>query len=158
MEHSKLISTIIAQFKIAYPYYFKDLTNEEFIGLIGMYQEYLSEYNELTLNSAVKSIIKKNKFMPTIKELIDECDACKTYRRNAVLEVMLKDGYFKRSSYGELDGNQEVRNYEKALMWLEKGVIPDWLLKDMKEYGYLEDKVLLTNNNSSLLELKGASL
>ena len=29
MEQSKLISMIIVKFKIAYPYYFKDLTDEE---------------------------------------------------------------------------------------------------------------------------------
>ena len=63
MEQSKSISSIIAKLKIAYPYYFKELNEEELVGMIGIYQELLSGYNELTLNNAVISIISKNKYM-----------------------------------------------------------------------------------------------
>lgn len=72
MEPSKLISVIIAKFKVAYPYYFKDLTNEEFIGLISMYQEELGNCNPIALLKTVKSIIRNNKFMPTLADIIDE--------------------------------------------------------------------------------------
>ena len=92
MEQSKLISSAIARLKIAYPYYFKELKTEELVGLINMYQEELGIYNETTLINAIKSIIRKNKFMPTLKEIIDECELCKTYQKNIVIEKMIKAG------------------------------------------------------------------
>ena len=154
MEQSKLISILIAKFKVAYPYYFKELTDEEFLGLISMYQEELAGYNKLTISSAVKSIIRKNKFMPTLKELIDECEQSKIFRSNAILEIMKNDGYFERG-IKRLSPQQATRNYEKALNWLENGVIPHWLLEDMEEYGYVQDKLLLSQNNCNYIEMKG---
>lgn len=135
MEHSKLISGMIAKFKIAYPYYFKDLKNEELIGMISMFQEELSGYNELTISNATKSIIRNNKFMPTLKEIIDECEKAKTYKTNAVIEKMIKAGYFK-----------DPREIDKTYKFIEEGIIPDWLVKDMKKYGYEEEKSLEYNN------------
>lgn len=150
MEKSKLISSVIAKLKIAYPYYFKDLKTEELAGMISMYQEFLSGYNELTINGAVKSIISKNKYMPSINELIDECENCKTSHGNLILNKMNNDGYFNRG-FSRLDDIHANRNYEKALMWVEKGIIPPWLLDDMKKYGYVEDQKLITNMNSNLI-------
>ena len=132
MEHSKLISGMIAKFKIAYPYYFKDLKNEELIGMISMFQEELSGYNELTISNATKSIIRKNKFMPTLKEIIDECENVRTYKINVIIEKMKKAGYFK-----------DPREIDK---FIEEGIIPDWLIEDMKKYGYEEEKSLGYNN------------
>lgn len=155
MEQSKLISVIIARLKIAYPYYFKDLTMEELAGLVSMYQEELGIYNELTLMDAIKSIIRKNKFMPTIKEIIDECENLKSYKKNIIIEKMRANGYFKRCVVGELDDDQAFRNYEKALMWLEEGIIPTWLLEDMRKYGYVDENSLITKSNSGLLNYGG---
>ena len=135
MEHSKLISGMIAKFKIAYPYYFKDLKNEELIGMISMFQEELSGYNELTISNATKSIIRNNKFMPTLKEIIDECEKAKTYKTNAVIKKMIKAGYFK-----------DPREIDKTYKFIEEGIIPDWLVEDMKKYGYEEEKSLEYNN------------
>lgn len=154
MEHQKLISMVIAKFKIAYPYYFKELSDEEFFGLIAMYQEELSNYNELTLARAVKTIIRTRKFMPTLTELIEECENSKSYRGNEILLRMKEDGYFKRGVI-ELDEVHATKNYEKALMFMAKGIIPSWLLEDMKKYGYIEDKPLLENVNTNLIGIKG---
>lgn len=135
MEHSKLISGMIAKFKIAYPYYFKDLKNEELIGMISMFQEELNGYNELTISNATKSIIRKNKFMPTLKEIIDECENVRTYKINVIIEKMKKAGYFK-----------DPREIDKTYKFIEEGIIPDWLIEDMKKYGYEEEKSLGYNN------------
>lgn len=140
MEQSKLISMIIVKFKIAYPYYFKDLTDEELAGLIAMYQEELSCYNELTLVSAVKSIIRKNKFMPALNELLEECELCKTTQKNIVIEKMIKAGYFKDS-----------REIEKTYHFLEEGIIPKWLMEDMKKYGYEDGRNLISTNSNKML-------
>lgn len=154
MEQSKL-SNVIAKLKIAYPYYFKELNNVELAGMISMYQEFLSDYNEITLNNAIKSIITKSKYMPSISELINECETTKTFRYNVILDTMLKDGYFKKGAYAVfgLDSEHETRNYEKALMWVEKNNIPVWLLEDMNKYLYVEDRKALGANNFKQLGL-----
>ncbi len=72
MEQSKLISIVIAKFKIAYSYYFKDLTDEEFLGLVSLYQEELGIFHPIALLNAIKVIIRNNKFMPTLADIIDE--------------------------------------------------------------------------------------
>lgn len=71
METSKLVSVMIANLKVAYPYYFKDLTDEEFVGLISLYQEMFANLNENAIMIAIKKIIKKNKYMPSISEILD---------------------------------------------------------------------------------------
>ena len=148
MEQSKLISGVIAKLRIAYPYYFKDLDEDMLMGLIKMYQD---------------EIIRTSKFMPTIAEILEKCNGqAKTYTFD-ILKIMQEDGYFKRGALGELDDNQAIKNYEKATMWLSKGIIPNWLLKDMQKYGYkvntlLPDKgeerkeVGVRNENIRLLE------
>lgn len=140
MEQSKLVSTIIAKFKIAYPYYFKDLTLEELAGLVSMYQEELSVYSELILSIAVKSIIRKNKFMPTLKEIIDACELCRVTQKNITIEKMIKAGYFKDS-----------REIDKAYKFVEEGIIPKWLLEDMKKYGYEDGHNLISADSNKML-------
>lgn len=76
MEQSKLISVVIAKFKIAYPYFFKDLTDEEFICLVSMYQEELGNCTPTVLFNAIRTIIRNNKFMPTLADIIDEYKKC----------------------------------------------------------------------------------
>lgn len=144
MEQSKLISGVIAKLKVAYPYYFKELTDEEFVGLLSMYQEELSMYSESTLLTAVKNIIRRSKFFPTLKELLDECEGCKSHKRSLVIERMKQAGYFHNE-----------REIEKTYHFLEEGIIPDWLLADMKKYGYEEDNLLI-NKETKLLEVNNA--
>lgn len=137
METSNLISSVILKLKLAYPSYFNKLTDEELIALAQMYKDELSGYNEKTLNIAIKNLIRTSKYMPSLNEIIQECDSNKTHNANTILERMKKDGYFK--SANELD---------KAYMWLAKGIIPTWLKEDMKAY----QQGLLTSN-TRLIEM-----
>ena len=123
METSNLISSVILKLKLAYPSYFNKLTDEELIALAQMYKDELSSYNEKTLNIAIKNLIRTSKYMPSLNEIIQECESNKTHNANTIIERMKKDGYFKSAS--ELD---------KAYMWLAKGIIPTWLKEDMKAY------------------------
>jgi hypothetical protein len=137
MEKSNLISSIILKLKLAYPSYFNKLTDEELIALAQMYKDELSKYNEKTLNIAIKNAIRSYKYMPSLNEIIEECESNKTHNANTIIERMKKDGYFKSPS--ELD---------KVYMWLAKGIIPSWLREDMKNY----QQGLLTNN-TRLIEM-----
>lgn len=152
MEQSKLISGVIAKLRIAYPYYFKELDEDMLLGLIKMYQDQITGYTPEIVLKAIDEIIRTSKFMPTIAEILDKCDGqAKTYTFD-ILKVMQEDGYFKRGAYGDLGENQAIRNYEKATMWLSKGIIPEWLLEDMKKYGY-KVNILLPDKGNEIKEV-----
>lgn len=141
MEQSKLISAVIARFKIAYPYYFDKLEEEEMLGLISIYQEELADYSPEVVIVATKNIIRKSKYMPTIKEFLDECEAKKYKDKTAVLNFMLEKGYFKTTS-----------EFEKATRFIEKNIIPHWLMEDMYEYSRLMKQEMLDNKAKMLLK------
>ena len=123
MEKSKLISVFIAKLKMAFPNYFKVLSNQQMLDLIALYQDMLGGYNEQILDKVAKDIIKTRKYMPSIAEIVELCDNTKIEVRNDIVEKMKEDGYFK--SPNELD---------KIYMWLEEGIIPEWFKKDMMTY------------------------
>lgn len=141
MERSKLISILIAKLKVAYPYYFKNLNNEEFLQMTKMYQEELKIYDVNTMDLVIKNIIKNYDFMPSLKEVIDEFDKIRLDRKYDVIEKMKEDGYFK--SPKELD---------KIYKFLEDGIIPSWFLEDMKKYGYQDE---LEYSKNKLLNQEG---
>ena len=70
----------------------------------------------------------------------------KTLNTGDVVEFYLiktKDGYFNNGTYGDLSDEQANRNFDKALSWLEKGIIPSFLKEDMEAY-------ILTNNDKQM--------
>lgn len=140
MENKKVISSLIAKFKIAYPYYFEKLTDEEFVGLLALYNDQLSMYSPEALENTFNTIVRRSKFMPTIQEIIEECEKYKTNKKLYIVEVMKKAGYFKADC-----------EIEKTIHFIEENNIPEWLLNDMKKYGYNEDN-LLTTSVTKLLE------
>lgn len=71
MEQSKLVSIVIAKLKVAYPYYFEKLSDEEFLGMIALYQEHFNNFNSSALLLAINKIIHNCKFMPTVAEIIE---------------------------------------------------------------------------------------
>lgn len=123
MEQFKKISSFIATLKVAYPKYFNDLQNEDFITMTNMYEDMLCNYNEENLKEAARTIIKTKKYMPSIKEILEVCDETKVYKRNEIIELMIKENYFK-----------DEHEIEKAYMWVEEDNIPNWFKEDMKKY------------------------
>lgn len=146
MEQSEL-SKIVATLKIAYPGHFRDLTAVDIVGMVNLLGNQLEGYSYDVVNKAVNNIIGKSKFMPSISDIKDECVLCIDRYEMDLLKRMYDDGYFHKG-YKELDNEQASRNYEKANMWVSKGIIPEWLLKDMMEYGY---KPMLKHQEQILL-------
>lgn len=144
MEQSKSISKALMKLKIAYQYYFKDMPSDEFIGLISIYKDALSDYNDITIEAAINQIIKTNKYMPSVAEVIEECNKSLCYKSNQIIQRMYDSGYF----HINVTDDQAKLNYQKALMFVEKGIVPNWLLNDMKEY----EENLLSNQSSKMLE------
>lgn len=139
MKQSKLVSSIIAKLKIAYPYYFKDLTDEEFVGLVSMYQEQIIGYRPEIIMKSVNNIISKSKFMPTVAEILENCKFCESGFKNEIIKKMIANGYFK-----------DPREIDKIYKFMQDGIIPKWLLEDMKRYGYVEYEAL---SNTELKQL-----
>lgn len=132
MEESEL-SKLILKFKIAYPQFFRDMTKEDILGLIAMYKEQLNGYSYNLVSKAVDKIISKNKYMPSMAEIIDECNSVNVNYLLNIVKVMYDDGYFHRG-VERLSDDQANRNYDKTIDWLEKGIIPSFLKADMEEY------------------------
>lgn len=142
MEQSKLISVIIANFKVAYPYYFTKLSDEEFLGLVGIYQECFGKFNGNALMRAVKKIFKKEKFMPTIADIIE------VYKKEA--------RYYFIELVNESNIDEEDKRYLTSMAdWYSlQEEFPDEFMQRINE---LDSKKLSTSNNLQI-ENKSRSL
>lgn len=115
-------SKIANAMKVAYPYYFKDLSQEDSTMFLQLYYNKLKKYRYEIVAKAVDNIITTHNFMPTLAEVINECDKeCKIYYKD-ILQQMYSKGYFKSDE-----------EYGKAVMWLleDKPLIPNWLEQDI---------------------------
>lgn len=120
--------------------YSKEYTKEE----IEVWYTFFKDYILNSMKSAIKKIVAISKYPPSISELLD---AIKDNNKNNIYEVigrMKDDGYFKKGSYGELSDEQALRNYEKILAWVDKGIIPEWFQEDMKDY-MTDNKITTTD-------------
>lgn len=102
--------------------------------------DFLREYNYQTFVEAVKSIIRKSKFLPKITELLEECEKYKEHTKFEVLEFMKSKGYFKATS-----------EYEKAIKYLETNVIPEWFRNDLNEHYKMMQQVKLEHKETLLI-------
>lgn len=85
--------------------------------------DFLKDYSYETFISAIKSIIRTSKFLPKITELLEECEKHKEQVKHEVVEFMKSQGYFK-----------DIREYEKATLFMERGIVPEWLQNDINRY------------------------
>ena len=60
------------------------------------------------------------------------------------IEKMIKAGYFKDS-----------REIDKTYKFMEEGIIPKWLLEDMKKYGYEDNRILIDTTSTKMLNTGG---
>lgn len=110
---------------IAYPNF---VVNEMTIEL--WYEFFEGVQGDVFIN-AVKNHIRTSTFPPKVNELLAKCEDAKESKRNGTLKIMFDDGYFHKNNVSE---GQAFKNYEKANEWLQRGVAPDWLKEDMKNY------------------------
>lgn len=122
--------------------YMKDMTDEEIFSWYERFQNVHADVFYKTVNNI------KNKFMPNAIELEELCEETKIKNSFEIIDRMWASGYFKNGIFGELSKEQQSRNYEKSIMWLNKGIVPKWLLKDMMKYGY---KPVITYNSTKAL-------
>lgn len=134
MEQSNF-SKIVNILRIAYPYYFKDMEKESTIMFNQLYYSKLKRYDYVVVSSAINKIIEKSEFMPTIAEILTECDKETRRLYKIKIDKMYANGFFKTD-----------QEYGKALQWLfeDKPIIPNWLLEEINGY---EEKLLISKKN-----------
>ena len=123
-------SKIVNVLRIAYAYYFKDMEKESTIMFNQLYYSKLKRYDYVVVSNAINKIIENSEFMPTIAEIMAECDKETRKLYKIKIDKMYSNGYFKTD-----------QEYGKALQWLfeDKPIIPSWLLEEIKGY---EEKLL----------------
>ena len=124
MKQSNL-SKIFQAFKIAYPYYFKNLDEEDSKMFLQFYYSKLKKYRYEIVSKAIDNLITTHEFMPSLAEVIRECDKESKFYYREVLEKMYRENYFKTDE-----------EYGKAVMWLleDKPLIPEWLKNDIDKF------------------------
>lgn len=134
MEQSNF-SKIVNVLRIAYPYYFKDMEKESTIMFNQLYYSKLKKYDYVVVSSAINKIIEKSEFMPTIAEILTECDKETRRLYKIKIDKMYANVFFKTD-----------QEYGKALQWLfeDKPIIPNWLLEEINGY---EEKLLISKKN-----------
>lgn len=128
-------SKIVNILRIAYPYYFKDMEKESTIMFNQLYYSKLKRYDYVVVSSAINKIIEKSEFMPTIVEILTECDKETRRLYKIKIDKMYANGFFKTD-----------QEYGKALQWLfeDKPIVPNWLLEEINGY---EEKLLISKKN-----------
>lgn len=95
--------------------------------------EYFSDVSYSTLNNAIKEIVSESKYFPTISQLKDKCKEVNKKYIVSIIDKMKESGYFKKG-VEELTDFHALRNYEKTLMWLDEGNLPEFVENDIKEF------------------------
>lgn len=113
--------------------YDKEFTEKEIV----VWYDMLKEYPEEVLNRSIKDLAKREKFMPKIADIVEECNKYKKLDRFEVLESLRAKNYFKNGD-----------EYLKARQWLEEGTIPEWF-KDVLREQY---NILLDDNSNNYIK------
>lgn len=72
-------------------------------------------------------------FMPTVHDILDKSKNINNSYYLSIINKMYNHGYFKKG-IEELTDEHANRNYDKSIRWIENGIIPEWLIQDIKEY------------------------
>lgn len=115
--------------KILSPCYQKVISNDD----ISIWYEMLQDIGSEVFKKAIIELCKERAYMPTIHDILDKTKVVKNNYYLSILEQMKKDGYFKLGVV-PLSPEQEDRNYVKSIRWIEREIIPGFLLEDMQKY------------------------
>ncbi len=93
----------------------------------------LQDIEPEVFKKAIIELCKEKAYMPTIHDISDKTKTVKNIYYLSILEQMKKDGYFKLGIVPLLP-EQEDRKYGKSIRWIERGIIPGFLLEDIQKY------------------------
>ena len=114
--------------------------------VIETWYEFFSNIPEKILKESIKDLAKERKYLPSLQELLEKCRNTFNQKNHHILDLMYKEGYFRKGLYGELTPDHTFRNYEKSIMWSNENLLPNWLLEDMIKYGLKKSDILKSND------------
>ena len=127
----------VERIKILSSCYQKVISNDD----ISIWYEMLQDIEPEVFKKAIIELCKERTYMPTIHDILDKTKVVKNNYYLSILEQMKKYGYFKLGVEEEyekviasLSPEQEERNNDKSIRWIERGIIPGFLLEDMQKY------------------------
>lgn len=121
--------------------YHKDSSNDDFV----IWYELLQDIEPEVFKKSIIDLCKERSYMPTIHDILDKTKTTKNNYYLSILEQMKKDGYFKLGVEPLLPEHEE-RNYDKSIRWIERGIIPEFLMNDMKRYMNASEKLESKNH------------
>jgi len=129
---------------------------------LSVYYDLVKDYSNEIWKSAITKIIQSEKYAPKPVDLLRALEDMKMSVEIPIIEIMIKNGYFKRPSTNlkryqlelemvkdrkereDLEDKieqeksfmvmEELRAIDKAKSWVINGCVPDWLLSDMRKY------------------------
>ena len=119
----------VEEIKILSSCYQKVISNDD----ISIWYEMLQDIESEAFKKAIIELCKERAYILTIHDILDKTKTLKNNYYLSILEQMKKDGYF-RLGVVPLSPEQEDRNYDKSIRWIERGIIPGFLLEDMQKY------------------------
>lgn len=99
-----------------------------------IWYESFKDIESSTLGKAIRTLVKNKKFIPSVAEVLEECEKVQANVGNEIIEKMIDDGFFKTA-----------KEIEKAYTWVKRKNIPEWFLEEMKSYGYESKKIANQN-------------
>ena len=102
--------------KILSSCYQKVISNDD----ISIWYEMLQDIEPEVFKKAIIDLCKEGSYMPTIHDILDKT---KITKNNYYLSILVP-----------LSPEQEERNYDKSIRWIERGIIPGFLLEDMQKH------------------------
>lgn len=110
-------------------YYFKELTNDH----LAIWYEMFKDVSIDDFNQAIKEISRESQYMPNANILLEKCSQINIRNISQIVQFMYEDGYF-HSGVEKLSDEHANRNFDKTMMWIEKGIIPSFLEDDINSY------------------------
>ena len=128
-------------------YYFKELTNDQLI----IWYEMFKNVNVDDFNQAIKELSRESQYMPNANILFEKCSQINIRNITQIVQYMYEDGYFHKG-VESLSDEHANRNFDKCMMWIEKGIVPSFLKDDINSYltKYKQSKL----ENTERLQLK----
>ena len=110
-------------------YYFKDLTNDQLV----IWYDMFKDVNIDDFDQAIKELSRESQYMPNSNILLEKCSQINIRNISQVVQFMYEDGYFHKG-VERLSDEQANRNFDKTMMWIEKGIVPSFLEEDINSY------------------------
>lgn len=129
MEQAILIRIFLEN---AYPNFKSDERSER------VYMDMLQDYDYKIMIEAAKDFARTSPYPPSIANLVTNYEILKTQILIDIVNEMNRLGYFKKPTKEEKlfygPGVQIVTEYEKSLSFVERGIIPDFLKRDIWKF------------------------